>query len=234
MGRKEKLLRLATENLQQTLLINRNLPLINKTIEPRITDMVATCGRTHHVLTTITMKGVITDAAWSSAHVLWTPGHISRTGRDATMSCDGYVVVRNPRDNRSVLIVDMVVPPTMGNSGSQEIIKKWQSTYLSVTRNSQKFDASVDRNLTNDGYYAAIFRKVLGRKLSNSLSANIYSRYRVDFTSNSVGTEASDFVYLRLLAVNTSDEINPFCTSVVLLTLRSALQDGKGATYWFT
>ena len=34
----------------------------------------------------------------------------------------------------------------------------------------------------------------------------------MDFNSDSVGIEALDFVHLGILAVNASDELNPFCT----------------------
>ena len=73
-----------------------------------------------------------------------------------------------------VFIGGIVVPPTMENSGNQDIIKKRKSTSPSVGRNDQNFDASVDGNLTNDRDYAAIFSKLLGRKLSDSIIADIY------------------------------------------------------------
>ena len=82
--------------------------------------------------------------ARSSTRILRNPWHVSRTVRYGNMSLGGDVVVRYPQDNEPVLIVGIIVPPTMGNSGIQDIIKKRQYTYPSVTRNSQKFDASVD------------------------------------------------------------------------------------------
>ena len=48
--------------------------------------------------------------------------------------------------------------------------------------------------------------------MSNDFSADIYLRYRVDFTSNYVGTEAPDFMHLGLLAANTADELGSFGT----------------------
>ena len=126
------------------------------------------------MITTPTTKGVITDAAHFIARVLRTHGPVSRTGRNVTMPHDGDVVVRSPRDNRPVLIGGIIFPSTMGNGGSQDIIRKHQSTSPSVSRNAQTFYASVGINLTNDRDYAGIFSKVMGRELSKSISANIY------------------------------------------------------------
>ena len=98
-------------NLKQILLSNRTLPIITITIDPRIPDMVETCGGTPHALMTPTTKGVIPDAAHSSVRVIRTPGHVSRTSRDSPTQHDGDVVVRYPRDNGAVLIRGIVVLP---------------------------------------------------------------------------------------------------------------------------
>ena len=71
-------------------------------------------------------------------------------------------------------------------------------------------DTSVDRKLANDGNYTSIFSEVIGRELSHNSSGNLYSRFRVDFASNSVRTEAPHSVDLELLVVNTYDEVNIF------------------------
>ena len=108
------------------------------------------------------MAEVITYVACSSAQVLQTPGRVIRTGRDGTIPGDFDVDVRSPRDNGPVLVGGIGVPLTMGHSGSLGITNKRQSTYSSVSRNTQKFDASVDGNLADDGDSMSIFRKLLG------------------------------------------------------------------------
>ena len=179
-------------------------------IDPQIPDSIATCGGTPHAISMPTAKGVITDAACSSARILRNPQHVTRMGRDGTHQCNCDVVVSSPWDNRLVTIAGIVVPPTMVHSRSQGVLNGQQSISPSVSRNSQKSDASVDRNLAEDGDSTAIFIKVLGHKLYDSLSADIYSGFRVDFMSNAVGTKAPDFVHLGLPAVNSSDEFNTF------------------------
>ena len=79
-------------------------------------------------------------------------------------------------------------------------------------RDTQKFDTSVDRSLGNDEDCTFIFSKVIGNELSHSSSANLYLQYWVDFASNAVRTKAPHFVYLGLLTVNASNEVNIFGT----------------------
>ena len=103
------------------------------------------------------------QAKRAAARILRNPGHLSRTGRDGTMPRNGDVEISSPRDNAPVLIGGIVVPPTMGHSGNQDVICKQQSISPSVIRNAQNFDTSVDGNLACDGYSKAVFRKILGR-----------------------------------------------------------------------
>ena len=211
-AKKIKVAYTSNRNFQQKVLSNRTHPIITLTIDPLILDMVATCGGTPCALITPTTKEVIMDAACISTRVLRTPGHVSRMSRYGTTPRNGDVVVRSSRYNRPVLIGGIGVPQTMGNSGSQDILKNWKSTSPSLGRNAQKFDASVDGSLINDGDFVSIFIKVLGHKLVDSISADIYSRCRLEFTSNFVGTKAPDFVHLGIPDVNSSDEFDAFVT----------------------
>ena len=52
--------------------------------------------------------------------------------------------------------------------------------------------------------------------MPHNYSANIYSRYRVDFTSNAVKTEAPDFILLGVLVVNALDELRSFSTPTTI------------------
>ena len=99
----------------------------------------------------------------------------------------------------------------MGHSVILEVLNKRKSTSPNVSRNIQKFDASIDENLANDEYSASIFSKVIGQELSDSLSADIYLLCWVEFISNIVENKARNFVHWVIQAVNTSDEFNTFC-----------------------
>ena len=83
-------------NLQQHLFSNQTLPIISMAIDPWIPDGVEACGGTPNALTLSTKKAVITDAVRISAHILWTPGHVSRMGKDGVTPRERYVVVRSP------------------------------------------------------------------------------------------------------------------------------------------
>ena len=119
------------------------------------------------------------------------------------------------------------MPPTRGRSGSLQVINKRQSTVYEKIRNTQKFDASVDRNLANGGDYTSIFIKVIGHELSHSSRADLYSRCWMDFLGNTVGTEAPHFVNLGIPSVNASDVVNIFSTPTTRIRRRS---DGP---HWF-
>ena len=63
------------------------------------------------------------------------------------------------RGNSPVLIGGIGVLRNRGHSGSLEILNKWQSTSPSVSKNTQKFNASVDGNLADDGYSMSILAR---------------------------------------------------------------------------
>ena len=127
-GKKRKVTDANIENLQQTLLINRTLPIIATNIDTLILDRVATCGGTPRARTKPTTKGVLIDTALISVRVLWTPGCVSRTGRDGTTPVNTPHAVNSPRENGPVLIGGTTVSPTCGIMGSQDIFNKHGST----------------------------------------------------------------------------------------------------------
>ena len=130
-GKKRKVTKSSNVNLHQTLLINRTLPITTTAIDPRIPHRVTTCGETPHAHMMPTIKEVITDAACSSARILYTPGNISRTGRDGTTIRDRKVPVRSPQENGPFLIGGTTVSRFLVN---MEI------------RDTKKFNTSIDRN----------------------------------------------------------------------------------------
>ena len=196
--------------MQQELLINRNLPIITTAIDSHIPDRVETCEGTTHARTTPTTKQVITDAALSSAHVLRTPGHVNRMGRDDNTPRERNV---SGMEKGPVLIGGNTIFPTGGIMGIQEIVIMHGSTGSVEIRDTQKLDTSINRNLAKNGDSKPIFSKAIGRELSHDSSADIYLRCRVEFMRNAMRTEAPDFMHLGILAVNAFDEIRSFGTS---------------------
>ena len=150
--------------------------------------------------------------ARSSAQFLRTPRWVRQMGRDGTNSGDYDISVRYPQANSPFLIRGIVMSPSSGHSGSLQVLNKWQPNDSDEIRDTPKLNTSVNRNLANDGNYASIFSKVMGRELSHSSSTNLYSRCWVDFMSNYVGTEGPNFMDLGILDVNASYEFNTFGT----------------------
>ena len=132
------------------------------------------------------------------------------------------------RDNRTVLIGDITVSQASGIMGSSEILNKHGSTGSVKIWDTQNLDISIDGNLYEDDKYTTTFSKIIGQELSHGSSTNIYLRCQMDFMSNAVRTEGTNFVHFGILAVNTSDELNPFGTPATRVI---SLTDGS---HWYT
>ena len=74
-GKKIKLTDTSNIVLQKKMLINQTLTIFTMTMDPRIENMIATCGGTPHTFATPTTKKVITNAALRSMRVKCTPRH---------------------------------------------------------------------------------------------------------------------------------------------------------------
>ena len=111
-----------------------------------------------------------------------------------------------------VLIGVTTVSPNYGIMEIQEILSIHGSTGSMEIRDTQNFDTSINGNLAENGDSTPIFRKVIVQELFQDSSAGIYLCCRVDLASNAVGTEAPDFMYLGILAINASDELRSFGT----------------------
>ena len=179
--------------------------------------MVATSGASPLKLASPKTTEVITDAARSNARIIWNIRHVRQTGRDVTTTGNCNVAVTSFQGNSPVLIGGIDVYQTRGHIGSLDVLNKRKSTYPIVSRNTHKFDASVDGNLANDGDSTFIFIKVIGRELPHSPRADIYLRCQMDFMSNAVVKEAPTFVYLGLPVVNALDELNTFGTPATIV-----------------
>ena len=77
-------------------------------------------------------------------------------------------------------------------------------------RNSQPFHTSVNENSDENGDPKATFSKLIGRKLSNNSSADVYSLCWVKFTRDAVLTKSPNFMNLGLSPVHASDEFVSF------------------------
>ena len=86
---------------------------------------------------------------------------------------------------------------------------------------TQKFYASVDGKMPDDMDYASIFSKVIGHKLFNASSDDLYSSYRMNFVNDPVQTQYPHFMDMGILAIhalNESDFLGTSITSIQRLT----------------
>ena len=132
---------------------NRTLLIITTAIDHQIDDRFVTSGVSPHKHATPQTTEVIMDAARSSTRILLNPRRVSRMGRYSTTSGNCNISISSPPANSPVLIGGIGSPSTRGHSGTLDIFSKRKSMSPSFIRNTQKFDASVDRKFSNDEDY---------------------------------------------------------------------------------
>ena len=69
-----------------------------------------------------------------------------------------------------------------------------------------KLDAVIDGNLPDDLDSASIFSKVIGHKLSDSSSSDIYLLCRIKSAADTVQTQTPQFIDMGLSTINTLNE----------------------------
>ena len=67
-------------------------------------------------------------------------------------------------------------------------------------------DAVVDGKLTDDLDYASILVKVIGHKLSDSFSGDLYSLCRINFADDLIQTHTPQFMDMGFSTINSLDE----------------------------
>ena len=87
-----------------------------------------------------------------------------------------------------------------------EVGNKQQSNYPGLVRQSQKLDAVIDVNFTDNTNLTSIFSKVIGEKSSNGSIWYLYTRCRMNLAEDPVHTQTPQFIDLGLSKTNTLDE----------------------------
>ena len=100
-------------------------------------------------------------------------------------------------------LLEVTTYPHCVLSGSLQVAKKRKSTYPGLDENTPKLDAVVDGKLPNSLYYASIFSKVIGHKLSDVSRDDLYSRCRMNFVNDPSQIQAPHFMYMGLLDIKT-------------------------------
>ena len=102
--------------------------------------------------------------------------------------------------------------PPCGLNVSQEVVNKWQSNYPGLVGKSQKLGSSIDGKLPNDLDLTYIFSKVIGHKLSDGSSRDLYTCCRMKFLADTVQTQTPKFTDMGLSTINALDKISGLST----------------------
>ena len=176
-------------NSQHLLSINRLIPKIIPVIIPKIdlliTDGVATSRETLHARQTITSKEIVTDVARSGAHVFQDPTVVNWNNTDGTIPRERNTSGSPPIFTTPVRIGGgPSVSPT--RTGRQDIGSPSGTIGPVEVRNAQPLHTSINGIYDEHREPAPNFSKVIGCKLSEKSSVNVYSRCRTNFTRDAV------------------------------------------------
>ena len=137
---------------------------------------------------------------------------VSRTGVNGSTPGDIFNSVRVVEHPSSLLIGIVPTSPPYGLNASHQIANRRQSASPSLFGQTQNWRLSLTKNLTNDINSESIFRKVVGHKLFDSSSGDLYMRCRMNFMANPVQIQTPQFTDLGFSTTNTLDESSGLST----------------------
>ena len=152
------------------------------------------------------MKEVVADAVSGGTWVNRNPQQVSSTGINGSTPGDIRYSISIVEPPSPVLIGIVSTYSPCGLNMSQNVENKRQSTSPALVGNTQKLDAVIDVKLPDNLDYVSIFRKVIGHKLSNGSSGDLYLQCRLNFAADPVQTQTPQFIDLRFSSINTLDE----------------------------
>ena len=168
-------------NFEQKLLIYWTIPVLPPPTKPDIDQWIAPIIlELQTILMPVTNK-VITDTASRGAWIQRTHRQVSRKGVDRSTPCNIRNAIGIVEPPYPVMIVIIGTYPPCGLNASQEVGNKRHPTYLGLIRQSPKLGSVVAGKLSDDQDLTLIFSKVIGDKLSEGSSQDIYTRGRKNF-----------------------------------------------------
>ena len=146
------------------------------------------------------------DAARSATHVLKDPPVVKLIYTDRKIQQDRNTTGMTPKLITSVWIgAGHSVSPT--RMGIQDIGIPRGSIGPQEGRDNQPLDTSINGIYAKHRYPAPTWSKVIGSKLSDKSSTEVYSRCRMNLTRDAVLIKTPNFMNLGLSSVHTSDEL---------------------------
>ena len=181
----------------------------------RIGQRIAPILVAPQTLLTPATKKVAVDAASGGAWVNRTSQLVSRAGVDKSTPgniCNSVGVKHAPSP---FLIGIISTSPPCGINRSLKVENKQQSNSPGLGRNTLKLDAFIGVKLPDSLYYTSIFSKVIGHKLSDSSSDELYLRCRINFSGDAVQNQTPQFMDLGLPTINALDESSVLSTPAI-------------------
>ena len=86
-----------------------------------------------------------------------------------------------------------------------------------MVRKYQKLNAVVERIFSDDINSTSIFSKVIGDKLFDSSSGDLYTRCRMNFLADPVQTQTLKFVDLGFSTINEFDETSDLSSPATII-----------------
>ena len=171
-------------------------------------------------------KEVVADTASGGAWINRNPWQVIRTGVNGSTPGNIHNTVSVVEPPSPFLIEIVANSPSCGLNAIQQVANKWQSTSPYLVGQTQKLDSAVDVNLTNDIGSASIFSKIIGHKLSDGSSSDLYMRSSMNFAADSVQTQTPQLMDLGFLTINALGE------SSGLSTTATRIQRPADGSYW--
>ena len=118
------------------------------------------------------------------------------------------------KHNTSPVLIGIVATyPPCGPNASLQVANKHYSSSPGLVGQTQKLEAVFDGKFPDDLDSTSISSKVIGHKISNGSSGDLYTRFRMNFADDTVKNQTPQFMNLGLSTINAFYEssalINP-------------------------
>ena len=197
-------------NFPHKLLTNREIPAIVQGIIPPVNhttaDGFARSRRDLHAVCAVLHKKIVTGATHSTTGVLKDPPVINWKDASGLIPVNKKVVVIPLRTNTQVLTgIGTSAPPII--IGSQMIEGPRRSIIPQEARNSEILYSSINRFPDEHRDSTPGWSKIIGGKVVTNKIANVYTRIRMNFGSDTVLSKNSNFMDFGLSPFNTTDKL---------------------------
>ena len=191
-------------------------PVAIPPIEQTIAEDYSGSGDTFQSCRTILLKDIVTYAARSGMHVLRNPKDASRHGTDGITQWNGKTAIGSTRLTSPVQICGSTTG-SPSRTGIQDIINPRGTIGLQWVRDAQPLDTFINVIYSKHRDPATTWSKVNGHKFTDEYSTNVNLCCQMNFRSDAVLSESTNFVSLGLASVHTSDELRSVFIPTIII-----------------